>query len=336
MRTTDDLNEIFDIVDTTDTVIGRATRKECNSDPVLIHRAAFVLIFNDTDQLLWQKRSLTKDVNPGAWITSASGHVNSGESYEQTAIREVKEELGVDITVEFLGKFLYRYKNESEFSAIFKAHSNGPFDFDPNEISEVRFLSLRDFLKSESEGTLEVSSAVHNIVDSLFTPSTTCPNIRAFDPDDWPDVCQVYSLAALQELEISGANPKAFRPMSEEEDLEKFLARNTSLVACLENRIVGFVAWREGGFLPWLYVDPKHQGQGVGTQLLRDAMDSIGPEAWTLAKAGNNPAISLYLKHGMEIVMTRDAENWGFSHPEHRLALPTSRKHDPSVPSFGE
>ena len=171
MRTTDDLNEIFDVVNINDTVIGRATRKECNSDPILIHRAAFVLIFNDTNQILWQKRSLTKDVNPGAWITSASGHVNYGESYEQTAIREVKEELGVDITVEFLGRFLYRYKNESEFSAIFKAHSNEPFDFDPNEISEVKFISLREFFRSESEGKLEVSSAVHKIVNSLFPPN---------------------------------------------------------------------------------------------------------------------------------------------------------------------
>ena len=171
MRTTDDLNEIFDVVDINDTVIGRATRKECNSDHSRIHRAAFVLIFNDVDQILWQKRSLTKGVNPGAWITSASGHVNCGESYEQTAIREVKEELGIDITIEFLGKFLYRYQNESEFSAIFKAHSNGPFDFDPNEISEVNFMTLREFFRSESEGKIEVSSAVHKIVDSLFTPN---------------------------------------------------------------------------------------------------------------------------------------------------------------------
>ena len=87
------------------------------------------------------------------------------------AIREVKEELGVDIIVEFLGKFLYRYKNESEFSAIFRAHSNGPFDFDPNEISEVKFMSLREFFRSEREGKLKVSSAVHKIVDSLFPPN---------------------------------------------------------------------------------------------------------------------------------------------------------------------
>ena len=166
--------------------------------------------------------------------------------------------------------------------------------------------------------------------------NTTQATIRRFEPDDWPGVCQIHALAALQELQTAGVSRNAFRPMQEEEDLEEFLGRNKALVACLENRLIGFVAWREGGFLSWLYVHPKHQQHGVGTQLLRDAIDTIGPEAWTLAKSGNDPAISLYQKHGMEIVMTRDAENWGFSHPEHRLALPTSRKYDPSVPSFGE
>ena len=161
-------------------------------------------------------------------------------------------------------------------------------------------------------------------------------NIRAFEPADWRAICRIHALAALQERETSGVNLDAFRPMQEEEDLKVFLSRNTAMVASLENRLIGFVAWREGGFLSWLYVHPNHQKHGVSTKLLTDALNTIGPEAWTLAKSGNDPAISLYQKHGMEIVTTRDVENWGFSHPEHRLALPTSRKHDPSVPSFGE
>lgn len=167
MVTTDNLNEVFDIVDINDNVIGQATRKECNSDPELIHRAIFVLIFNDQNELLWQKRSHTKDVDPGKWVTSVSGHVNAGESYEESAVREVGEELGTDVSLAFLGKFLYRYRNESEYSAVFRASSNGPFRCNSDEISAIRFMTIEDILKKERDKDLTLSNAVHRIIDSL-------------------------------------------------------------------------------------------------------------------------------------------------------------------------
>ena len=110
MNITDNPDEIFDVVDENDNVIGRATRKECNSNPDLIHRAVFILVYNDKDEILWQKRSLTKDAAPGKWVTSVSGHVDAGEDYVDATIREVMEEIGIDVEAEFLGKFLFRYQ----------------------------------------------------------------------------------------------------------------------------------------------------------------------------------------------------------------------------------
>jgi isopentenyl-diphosphate delta-isomerase type 1 len=167
MLTTDNLQEIFDIVDIDDKVIGQATRKKCHSDPTLIHRAVFVLIWNDQNQVLWQKRSHTKDVSPGEWTTSASGHVITGEDYEITAAREVKEELGIDVSLEFLGKFLYRYPTENEYSAIYKAFSNGPFHYNAEEISFIEFMTIEDILERENRKILKLSKAVHHVIDSL-------------------------------------------------------------------------------------------------------------------------------------------------------------------------
>ncbi|MBN1382478.1 MAG: NUDIX domain-containing protein [Deltaproteobacteria bacterium] len=168
MFTTDNLQEIFDVVDLNDHVIGRATRKECNSNPNLIHRAVFILIYNDKNQILWQKRSLTKDTVPGQWVTSASGHVAAGDDYEQTAVREVKEELGIEVSsLEFMGKFLYRYRTENEYSAVFKARSNGPFHYNREEISAIRFMTIAEVLKKDREKTLKLSKATHYIIDSL-------------------------------------------------------------------------------------------------------------------------------------------------------------------------
>lgn len=168
---TDDQSEIFDIVNSNDEVIGRATRKECNSNPDLIHRAVFVLIYNNKKQLLWQKRSDTKDTSPGEWVTSVSGHVNKGEGYYETAVREVREELGVNLDVEFLGKFLFNYPNETEYSAVYRAYSNGPFDYNKKEISEITFMNLSEIIEKEKEGILKLAKAVHYIIESLSLDS---------------------------------------------------------------------------------------------------------------------------------------------------------------------
>src|SRR4051812_48340723 len=89
--------EWFDIVDTADEVIGRATRREAHARG-LWHRAVHVLVFNAAGQLFLQKRSLKKDMSPGLWDSSCSGHVDSGEDYDTSAVRELGEELGLETT----------------------------------------------------------------------------------------------------------------------------------------------------------------------------------------------------------------------------------------------
>ena len=163
----DDQSEIFDVVNFNDEVIGQASRRECNSNPDLIHRAVFVLIYSKKNQLLWQKRSETKDTSPGEWVTSVSGHVSSGDGYYETAVREIREELGVDLDVEFLGKFLFHYPREKEYSAIFRAYSDGPFAFNREEISEIKFMTIGEISEREARGELKLAKAVHYIVESL-------------------------------------------------------------------------------------------------------------------------------------------------------------------------
>lgn len=96
MHTTDDLAEIFDVVDDDDRVIGQATRAEVHARR-LKHRAAHVLLFNSRGELFIQTRSATKDKYPGRYDSSASGHLASGEDYHGCAVRELHEELGLTI-----------------------------------------------------------------------------------------------------------------------------------------------------------------------------------------------------------------------------------------------
>ena len=82
--------EFFDVVDGHDAVVGRAARREVHARG-LMHRAVHILVFDETGRVFLQKRSMKKDIAPGLWDSSGSGHVDSGESYDVAAVRELGE-----------------------------------------------------------------------------------------------------------------------------------------------------------------------------------------------------------------------------------------------------
>ena len=86
-------DEIFDVVNDNDEVIGQLARRIVHRDGHE-HRAVHVLVFDSRGRIFLQKRSMTKDTFPGAWDSSASGHLESGEDYAACAARELREELG--------------------------------------------------------------------------------------------------------------------------------------------------------------------------------------------------------------------------------------------------
>lgn len=131
-------NELLAVVDETDCVIERRPRHEIHALG-LRHRAVHILVFNDLDQLLMQKRSLKKDLNPGLWDTSAAGHVDDGENYEDCAPRELREELGIEAELRMLFKLEASPALGMEFIQVYRCRHNGPFSIAADEIDEIRW-----------------------------------------------------------------------------------------------------------------------------------------------------------------------------------------------------
>jgi isopentenyldiphosphate isomerase len=79
---------------------------------------------------------MKKDRQPGVWDSSCSGHVDSGETYDQTAVRELGEELGLKLksTPEKLFKIDACEETDAEFVWIYRCKSEGPFQLHPDEI----------------------------------------------------------------------------------------------------------------------------------------------------------------------------------------------------------
>ena len=89
-------DEVFDVVDEHDRIVAQAPRREVHGRG-LRHRAVHVLVFNPTGEVFLQKRSMTKDTAAGLWDSSASGHLNAGEDYDACAVRELCEEIGLNV-----------------------------------------------------------------------------------------------------------------------------------------------------------------------------------------------------------------------------------------------
>jgi isopentenyldiphosphate isomerase len=127
--------EIFDVVNERDEVIARQTRSEVHRLG-LMHRAVHVLVFNAAGQVFLQKRSMKKDRQPGLWDSSASGHVDSGEDYDACAVRELREEIGLELAKApaRLFKLAASAETDQEHVWIYRCQAEGPFQLHPEEI----------------------------------------------------------------------------------------------------------------------------------------------------------------------------------------------------------
>ncbi|HVK58029.1 MAG TPA: NUDIX domain-containing protein, partial [Candidatus Kapabacteria bacterium] len=118
-----------------DEVIGQLPRREVHRQG-LKHRAVHILIFNARGELFLQKRSMMKDNHPGVWDSSASGHVDSGEDYDTCSLREVGEELGVQLAC--VPTRILRIdaceETGQEFVWVYRCVHEGPFALHPEEI----------------------------------------------------------------------------------------------------------------------------------------------------------------------------------------------------------
>jgi ribosomal protein S18 acetylase RimI-like enzyme len=143
--------------------------------------------------------------------------------------------------------------------------------------------------------------------------------IRDYRDADWLAVCEVHDRARPDELRGS-CDPRAFVPLAEEQEDAEDFQRSRKFVACLGDRVVGFVGI-DGTYLSWLYVDPAHYGQGIGRRLLRLGVQRIGPQAWTVVLAGNTHARRLYESEGFQVVRTQEGANAGYPCTSMQLAL---------------
>ena len=121
-----------------DSVIGPVERSKAHEDQ-LLHRFGMIFLHRSDGKIMLQYRSPGKTPFPNCWDSSSSFHVIFGESYEQAARRELREETGISARPVYLAKFSYHVPPENELVAVFKCKSSRTVKIDPSESSGASF-----------------------------------------------------------------------------------------------------------------------------------------------------------------------------------------------------
>ena len=155
------IEECFDVVNERDEVVERQPRSVVHRLG-LNHRATHALVFNSRGEVFFQKRSMKKDRQPGVWDSSASGHVDSGEDYDSCVVRELREEIGLDLSQppERLFKINACAETDQEFVWVYRCPHDGPFKLNPDEIDAGGWFAPEKVTRWMNDRPQEFASAL--------------------------------------------------------------------------------------------------------------------------------------------------------------------------------
>ena len=222
------MSEQVILVDELDTMIGSMSKVDAHRGDGVLHRAFSILIFDENDQLLIQKRASHKITFPDVWANTVCSHPlhidgeiddeNVGSGAKNAAIRKMEQELGIPIgtisvdDIHFITRMLYKARadeswTEYELDHILfaRAPPNMKYQANPNEISDTEWISeqeLNDWITSPSSLDRIIAPWFRLIAENILTewwgnldslPTLTDNKIRDFGDVSMVDTSRIDS-----------------------------------------------------------------------------------------------------------------------------------------------
>ena len=148
--------ELLDVVDENNEITGQVAKREREHKENLWHRHVSAWIMNEKGEILLQKRAQTTANNANKWAKTG-GHVDSGETVENAIVREIKEEIGIDVPeeqIKVISKFKSKNPENKYFSYGFLFVVNykiEDYKLNEDEVSEVKYMTIEDMEKAKRE-----------------------------------------------------------------------------------------------------------------------------------------------------------------------------------------
>lgn len=130
-------------VNENDEVLGSVSRSEAHVKG-LLHRSGMVFLVNSKDQILINVRSSEKKTFPSCYDSSVSFHVTYGETYEDSAKRETLEEISIEDSLKYIGKFIHKDPPEYQIVSVFLCISDIKPIIDHEEFSSHHFYYITE------------------------------------------------------------------------------------------------------------------------------------------------------------------------------------------------
>lgn len=143
--------ELFDLVDENDTVIGTTDREKSHADGG-IHRLIAIYVFDKNGDLYVQENHGTE----GKIDHGIGGHVQKGESYDDAAVREALEELGIADPIHKISTFFSderaRGNNFRHMFGLYECYPSDTWQFQATEeVANVTLMPLQEIITSMNE-----------------------------------------------------------------------------------------------------------------------------------------------------------------------------------------
>lgn len=149
------MDELLDLVNDNDEVIGTKLRSEVYAEGLKNFRAVNAMIVNDKGELWIPRRTEHKKIFPLGLDMSMGGHVESGEDYDETFRRETAEELNLDVDTvptKLLGKLTPHEDGVSAFQQVYEINMNEAPNYNPQDFIEAYWLTPQALLDKLANG----------------------------------------------------------------------------------------------------------------------------------------------------------------------------------------
>jgi len=172
------MDELIDILTSEGKRIGKTALKSEAHKHGWFHATVHIWLFTADEKILLQKRAMTKKVFPGLWDISVAGHIGAGEEILPAAIREVHEEIGLQLQENDLIKIGTRTHHvehangiiDNEFHHVFIAELKVPIEKLKIQVEEVDGIQLFNLSVLKETKNLEnvLLSKFHSYYVSVY------------------------------------------------------------------------------------------------------------------------------------------------------------------------
>lgn len=167
-------DELIDILDKTGKLTGEVKLKSEAHRLGLYHASVHIWFYTKKGEVLLQKRAYNKDTYPDLWDVSVAGHIEAGETPENSAIREIKEEIGLLVSktnLDFIGIYLSKKTPkpnlyDNEFHHIYLSQLEVPItslllqEEEVSDIALIHYNVLKEHLQDSKQSKIYVP---HNV-----------------------------------------------------------------------------------------------------------------------------------------------------------------------------